>query len=152
MILTLALALQLTVAPNPECALTPDEAETLRDLKTRHWPAIYAAPDPAALEAFLHPQFQMIDGAGGISKTADEVAYLRTKAPDPSGRRFTYRIERLEVFPNCTAVISGQGRVETLAGDGRRRVATYRSSNVLIKVDGMWRPIASHVSGETQED
>jgi hypothetical protein len=56
------------------------------------------------------------------------------------------------VFPNCTAVISGQGRVETLAGDGRRQVATYRSSNVLIKVDGMWRPIASHVSGETQED
>lgn len=129
------------------CAQTPAEEQALRELKIRRWPALYARPDPAGLDAFLHPQFQMIDGAGAISKKADELAYLRTKTPDPPDRQFTYTIERLEVFPNCTAMISGQGRVETTQG-GRRHVSTYRSSNVLIKVHGAWRPIASHVSGE----
>lgn len=133
------------------CAQTPAEEQTLHDLKTRRWPAIYAQADAAALDAFLHPQFQMIDGAGGISKKADELAYLRTKKPDPPDRRFTYTIERLEVFPNCTAMISGQGRIELTDASGRREVSTYRSSNVLIKVDDAWRPIASHVSGEKDE-
>lgn len=146
MILTLA-----AMATASACSLTPAEEQTLRDLKTRRWPAIYAQPDPAALDAFLHPQFQVIDGAGGVTKKAEEVAWLRTKAPDPPNRRFTYTIERLEVFPNCTAMISGQGRIEVTTAEGRRQVSTYRSSNVLIKVDGAWRPIASHVSGEKDE-
>jgi len=145
MILTLA-----ALAAASACTLTPAEAQSLRDLKTRRWPAIYARPDPAALDAFLHPQFQMIDGAGAVSRKSDELEYLRTKSPDPPDREFTYTIERLEVFANCTAIISGQGRI-VVTKDGRRQVSTYRSSNVLIKADGVWRPIASHVSGERDE-
>lgn len=143
MILTLA-----ALAAASACSLTPAEEQFLRDLKTRRWPAIYAQPDPAGLEALLHPQFQVIDGAGGVSTRAEELAYVRTKKPDPPSRTFTYRIERLEVFPNCTAIISGQGRIVTTGPRGRPEVATYRSSNVLIKEGGTWRAIASHVSGE----
>lgn len=145
--IALLAAAQLAAAP---CALTPVEDRELRDLKTRRWPAIYAAPDPAALAALLHPSFQVIDGAGAVSTREDELAYLRSKAPDPPERRFTYRIERLEVFPNCTAVIAGEGRIVTTAPGRPPAVATYRSSNVLIKEDGVWRAILSHVSGDRE--
>ena len=126
------------------CSLTPAVERDLRILKTQEWPRIYREADVQALEALLAPGFQVIAGDGTVAGKVDEIAYLRTKKPDPPGRRFAYAIERLEVYPNCTAVVSGKGEVS----DPGRPTSTYRSSNVLVLEGGRWRAISSHVSGE----
>ena len=51
---------------------------------------------------------------------------------------FEYRIERLDIYDGRVAVIDGTGIAEKYR---------FKSSNVLIKQDGEWRAIASHVSG-----
>jgi ketosteroid isomerase-like protein len=53
---------------------------------------------------------------------------------------------RLEIFENGTAVVSGTGRMEGEDENGPYKI-TYQSSNVLIKRQGQWKAIASHVSG-----
>jgi hypothetical protein len=51
---------------------------------------------------------------------------------------FEYRIERLDIYDGRFAIIAGTGMAETYI---------YKSSNVLIKDNGQWRAVSSHVSG-----
>jgi ketosteroid isomerase-like protein len=57
-----------------------------------------------------------------------------------------FTIRRLEVFENGTAIVAGEGTIKGKDKDGSY-VLTYQSSNVLIKRSGLWKAIASHVSG-----
>ena len=78
----------------------------------------------------------MADNEGKLSDKAGELAWVAENAWNPGA--FEYRIERLDIYDGRWAVISGSGIAE------RYR---YRSSNVLIKEDGRWQAVASHVSG-----
>jgi len=51
---------------------------------------------------------------------------------------FEYRIERLDIYDGRWAIIDGTGIAETYS---------YKYSNVLIKEDGRWQAVASHVPG-----
>lgn len=119
----------------PAVALA-DDYEVLREFKTVLWPQAYRTQDVALLDRLLHDSFEMIDGEGNRSTKEKELEYISNNQWNPGS--FEFRIERLQIYQGSFAVIAGTGVAETY---------TYKSSNFLIKEDGAWRAIASHVSG-----
>lgn len=112
------------------------EEETLRNIKTVLWPQAYRTQDTVLLDRLLDDSFQMIDGDGNRSTKEKELAWITENQWNPGS--FEYRIERLEIFGGDTAIIDGTGLAEKYS---------YKSSNVLVKKDGRWQAVASHVSG-----
>ena len=121
-----------------------DEAE-LRRIKTEEWPRLYREQDVAGLDRLLAAEFQMLDAEGTVSTKAEELNWVRDNRP--GYERFRFEIDRLDVFENGTAIVSGRGIVDGRDAEGAATTTTYASSNVLIKRDGRWQAIASHVSG-----
>ena len=115
---------------------TANEADTLRKFKTVLWPQAYRNQDIELLDRMLHDSFVVITDSGEVSTKQDEIEFLRDNDWDPG--EFEYRIDRLDIYDSGVAVISGRGFAETY---------TYSSSNVLIKENGRWQAIGSHVSG-----
>jgi len=129
----LAVMLQL-----PAVAADDDEA-ILRELKTVLWQQAYREQDTVLLDRILHDSFRMIDAEGGYSDKQNELQWIATNPWDPG--KFEYRIERLDIYDGKFAIVAGKG----LASD-----YSYSSSNVLIKEDGRWQAVSSHVSGYQQ--
>lgn len=140
-----ALALLLACSPfRPGRAEPPTDEVVLRQMKEDLWPRAYREGDPALLDRILAKEFQMIDPDGGWSNKQKELEYVaKNKAQNKS---FRFEIRRLEVFENGTAVIAGRGIVIGPKSDPEGGYQ-YESSNILIKRDGRWQAIASHVSG-----
>lgn len=132
LLLLLALALTAPIA-------NADDYDTLRHFKTVLWPTAYRTQDTELLDRLLHDTFEMIDGEGNRSTKAEELDYIANNRWDPG--EFEYRIERLHIYQDRFAVIDGTGIAERY---------TYKSSNFLVKEDGEWRAIASHVSGRRE--
>ncbi len=141
-LLLLVLSL-LALTSTTATAAEPDDHAQLRHIKLELWPKAYREQDVELLDRILDDSFQMIDGRGQISTKADELAWI-AKHPT-SYDSFNYEIERLDVYAGQSAIVAGQG---TIAGtrDGKAWTHVYRSSNVLIKRDGRWVAVASHVS------
>lgn len=139
----LLLVLSLLALTSTATAVEPDDQAQLRHIKLELWPKAYREQDVELLDRILDESFQMIDGRGKISTKADEVAWIAENAT--SYDSFHYEIERLDVYAGLSAIVAGQG---TIAGtrDGKVWTHVYRSSNVLIKRDGRWVAVASHVS------
>ena len=78
-----------------------------------------------------------------------ELEWVRNNKPVYSS--FVFKIKRLEIFDKKTAVIAGTGIVKGAPGPDGPMDFTYESSNVLIKRDGRWQAILSHVSGIVEE-
>ena len=116
--------------------ISADDYEVLRHFKTVLWPQAYRTQDVELLDRMLDDSFEMIDGEGNVSTKQDELEWVRDNAWDPGS--FEYRIERLQIYQGSFAVIAGTGVAETY---------TYKSSNFLVRENGEWRAIASHVSG-----
>lgn len=116
-------------------AFADDEA-TLRHFKTVLWPQAYRTQDVELLDSMLHESFEVIDNEGNVSTKQGELDFITNNQWDPGS--FEYRIDRLDIYDDRIAIISGAGIASTY---------TYKSSNVLIKEDGKWRAISSHVSG-----
>ena len=136
-LLAIAMALMLSPIAGAEPS-TPDDEATLRHLKTVLWPQAYRTQDTGLLDDLLDDSFQLIDAGGNRSTKAGELAWIAENAWNPG--EFEYRIERLDIYPNGTAIVAGEG----VASD-----YSYRSSNVLVKRNGQWKAISSHVSGYT---
>jgi hypothetical protein len=123
------------------CVVEPSSAQegdesVLRHFKTVLWPQAYRTQDIELLDRMLHPTFQMIDDAGKRSNKKKELDYISKNHWNP--QHFVYTIERLDIYEGKFAVIDGTGETLTYR---------YKSSNYLIKENGEWRAIASHVSG-----
>ena len=116
-------------------AVQADDDAELRHIKTVLWPQAYREQDVALLDRLLDDSFQLIDAEGNRSTKLGELEHIAGNRWDPG--EFVYRIERLDVY----------GDVAIVAGEGVATRYSYRSSNVLIKRDGRWRAVASHVSG-----
>ena len=134
----IAFAVLLMVAPN---ASAENDEETLRHLKTVLWPQAYRTQDVELLDSLLHNSFEVINADGGRSNKRQEIDFIRNNEWDPG--TFEFRIDRLDVYDDSIAIISGTGIAEAYS---------YTSSNVLIKVDERWQAIASHVSGVENRD
>lgn len=113
-----------------------DDYEVLREFKTVLWPQAYRTQDVPLLNRMLHESFEMIDAEGNRSTKHQELEYVRNNQWDPGN--FEYRIERLQIYEGSFAAIDGTGVADSY---------TYKSSNFLIKENGVWQAIASHVSG-----
>ena len=120
-----------------------DEA-ALREIKEVLWPKAYFEQDTELLGRLLAPEFQMVDGDGNWTTRADELDWVSKNKPGYDS--LTFELKRLEVFENGTAIAAGTGTIRGTDEDGPY-VAQYQSTNVLIKRNGVWRAIASHVSG-----
>jgi len=114
----------------------PNDEATLRHFKTVLWPQAYRTQDVELLDRMLHDSFQMIDDRGIRSTKQKELAWIAENQWNPGA--FEYRIERLDIYDGRWAIIDGSGIAEKYR---------YRSSNVLVKEDGRWQAVASHVSG-----
>jgi hypothetical protein len=114
----------------------PADEETLRHFKTVLWPQAYRTQDVELLGTLLHDSFQMIDDQGNRSTKEKELAWIAEHEWNPG--TFEYHIERLDIYDGRWAIIDGTGIAEKY---------NYKSSNVLIKQDGRWQAVASHVSG-----
>ena len=130
----------LVLGVSAGCVDSNDE-EFLREFKTEMWPRAYRTQDVELLNQMLHESFVVITDTGDISTKQGELDWIAANAWDPG--EFEYRIERLDIYDGNTAIISGQGVAEEYS---------YRSSNVLIKEDGRWQAVSSHVSGFEMTD
>lgn len=120
------------------------DGDFLRRLKEVEWPKAYREQIPTLLDEILADEFQVINNDGAWSDKVKELE--RVRATRPSYDKFRFEIKRLEVFDNGTAIIAGTGH-----GSGKDKEGSYtfeyQSSNILIKRNGKWKAIASHVSG-----
>ena len=141
--LTLALCGALALGTAGEADRSADEV-ALRELKEVLWPKAYFEQDTELLGRILAPEFQMVDGDGNWSTKAAELDWVAKNKPGYDS--LTFEIRRLDVFENGTAIAAGTGTIRGKDEDGPY-VGQYQSTNVLIKRDGQWRAVASHVSG-----
>lgn len=146
-ILLLLIAATWLVPPALATEPDPDEA-ALRELKEVLWPKAYFEQDTALLDRILADEFKMIDGSGAWSTKADELEWVADNKPAYDS--LVFEIRRLEIFNGDAAVVAGTGTIRGSDEDGPY-VAEYQSTNVLVKRDGEWRAVASHVSGYRQK-
>ncbi len=132
-------------AGGKKCGKT--DKEILTHLKTVLWPKAYREKDTKLLDRILAKEFQMVDGLGNWSTKAQEMAGLPKGEWNPD--KFEFKIKRLDIFENGTAVVAGMGYITNKREDGTY-LTVYHSSNILIKRDGRWQAISSHVSGATE--
>lgn len=137
-----------TTSSTNTVVITDDDEATLREFKTVLWPKAYGEQDTVLLDQLLHKDFQMIDDNGDTYTKADELAYIANYGP--SYDEFNFEIIRLDIFDNGTAVVSGEGTMKGVEA-GEAYITKYKSSNVLVKMDGQWKAISSHVSGVKEE-
>lgn len=121
-----------------------DDEASLREIKEVLWPKAYFEQDTELLDRILADEFKMIDGSGTWSTKADEIEWVANNKP--SYDSLVFEIQRLEIFDGDTSIVAGTGTVRGSDEDGPY-VANYQSTNVLVKQDGRWRAVASHVSG-----
>lgn len=120
-----------------------DEA-AIRELKETLWAKAYFEQDTALLDRILAPEFQMVDDSGAWSTKAAELEWIAKNKPGYDS--LTFEIRRLDIFENGTAIAAGTGTIRGRDDKGSY-VGQYQSTNVLIKRDGQWRAVASHISG-----
>lgn len=142
--LRIAVVLVLTTLAPALAGGSPTDEQELRRIKEELWPRAYREGDAALLDRLLAAEFQMIDPEGGGSDKAGELEFVRTGRW--VNRSFRFEIRRLDVFENGTAVVAGRGVVVGPESDPDGGYQ-YKSSNVLIRRDGRWQAISSHVSG-----
>lgn len=117
-----------------------EDQKTLRYLKEVEWPKAYAEQDTLLLDRILGDDFKMIDQSGNWYSKKDELDWVKKNATNNDS--FHYEIKRFEILDNGTAIICGTGHI---LKDSVKSI--YQSSNVLVKREGKWKAIMSHVSG-----
>lgn len=143
-----AILMSCTTPETNPIIVTDEDEEVLREFKTVLWPKAYAEQDTALLNSMLHEEFELVDDNGDKYTKADELEYISNYGPTYD--EFDFEITRLDIFENGTAVISGTGTMKGVDG-AEAYITTYKSSNVVVKVEGQWKAINSHVSGVKEE-
>jgi len=138
-----AACLLAAAVPARSTDVSADEA-ALRELKTVLWPRAYFTQDVKLLDRILADEFQSVDDAGSWSTKAEEIAWLAKNRPAYDS--LTFKVRRLEIFNGDTAIVAGTGTIRGKDQSGEY-VGEYQSSNFFMKRDGIWRAVASHVSG-----
>lgn len=132
-----------TQTPKSTSIISEQDQALLWHLKEVDWPKAYREQDTILLDAILGDDFQMIDADGNWSNKAQELEWIKLHASPHDS--FFFEIKRLDILPNGTAMISGTGHIFK---DSTKTI--YQSSNVVVKRNGQWKAIASHVSGIQQ--
>ena len=146
------LAAATVLSSGAACASASDrEADiaTLTEKKIVIWPKLYAERDADGLDAFLGDEFVVLNPDGTKRTKADELKFLRETPPDDEESDFLYTIDDI-VFPtDDMAIIYGHGDSTRETEDGEPCHHNYWSSNTLVRREGEWKAVFSHVSGVT---
>lgn len=138
-IVTIFIMISCQEASKERSVIEKDE-ETLRYLKEIEWPRAYREQDTLLLDKILGEDFQLIDQSGGRYSKNDELNWIKEHAMEHDS--FYYEIKRLDLFENGAAIIASTGHIFN-----DTTYSLYESSNVLIKRNGTWKAVLSHVSG-----
>lgn len=123
----------------------------LRDIKLKTWPSFYRNQDVKGLAEFLHEDFHVVGADGSVSPRNDELAWVKKSSWNPTG--FLYTVNSIVCPAPGVALIVGEGRFKARSKDKAAWIEhRYVSSNVLVAVDGRWRAVSSHISGEQSKE
>ncbi len=128
----------------PDVSPQGDDEAKLTHFKKVLWKKAYRDQDTKLLDQLLADEFQVIFADGNWSDKDKELAYIQKNKPNYDS--FEYEIKRLDIYKNGTAIIAGEGHVIGKNDRGPYEYK-YQSSNVLIKRNGVWKAVSSHVSG-----
>lgn len=117
-----------------------EEKNILRKLKETEWPYAYQKQDTIVLDRILGEDFQKIDAEGNWSDKRFEMNWIKKNKMKTDS--FFFEIKRLDVLENETAIIAGTGHI-TIGTEKK----IYQSTNILVKRNGIWKAVSSHVSG-----
>lgn len=117
-----------------------EEKVKLRYLKEVEWPKAYREQDTVLLDRILGEDFQMVTNDGEWSNKIEQLERIKQTAMNHDS--FRYEIKRLEILENGTAIIAGTGHIIN-----NSKESIYQSSNILVKRNGVWEAVLSHVSG-----
>ena len=117
-----------------------EEKVKLRYLKEVEWPKAYREQDTVLLDRILGEDFQMVTNDGEWSNKIEQLERIKQTAMNRDS--FRYEIKRLEILENSTAIIAGTGHIIN-----NNKESIYQSSNILVKRNGVWKAVLSHVSG-----
>ena len=123
--------------------LTADE-QMVKKIKENDLPRAYQSQDTELLAQILADEFLMIDADGNSFGKKQEIEYVRENKP--TYETFNYSVGRLLIFDQTTAILNGLGII-TGSDDHGSYTTTYQSSDVMIKRNGQWQAVSSHVSG-----
>lgn len=132
-------------AAKTDDARAADIAE-LTEIKVNEWRRIYAERDAEALEDFLAEEFIVLSPVGVMSTKDEEIEYLRTTPPDSAPSDFVYSISEILFQGEDVAVIFGHGDSTRSTEEGEPCHHRYWSSNTLVRENGAWKALFSHVS------
>ena len=127
------------IKEDPSINISEDK-EKLRYLKEVEWPKAYREQDTILLDRILGDDFQMVTNDGEWSNKEKQLERIKSTAMNHDS--FRYEIQRLEILENGTAIIAGTGHIIN-----NNKESIYQSSNILIKRNGVWKAVLSHVSG-----
>ena len=144
MLVKLCISSVLLVSLTSHAMDNDDDQKFLRELKTSVWPSAYKNADAELLGSILHDNFKLVDANGETVNKAQELAFLKDYVWPHS--KFVYHIDSINITAQNTAVVIGNGKASGQNDEGEY-CFTYTSSNVLVKQDGQWQAILSHVSG-----
>ena len=122
------------------------DIKALTEAKVETWRQIYRDQDAAGLAEFLDDDFVFITGTGRIVTKNDEVTYLSENTIDMAAD-FKFHIEDIIFTSSDTAIVYGTGKSTRENDEGKPCAHSYKSSNTLIRKNGNWHPVFSHVSG-----
>jgi len=126
-----------------------DDVAVLTEKKVIVWPRLYAERDAAGLDEFLADGFKVLEPDGFVRTKDDEIAWLRETPPDEESSDFVFTIRDIVFAEDSVAVVYGHGDSTRETEDGQPCHHNYWSSNTFIRQDGVWKPVFSHVSGDT---
>ena len=130
----------LNQAPSPRSGGGVEQE--IRQMDTARRDAIKRS-DVAALERIYADSLVVTGADGRVATKADELALNR-----PGNRTvFAYDSSDLSVqVYGDTAILTGRNTVKDRIRDQAPREATYRFTQVWLKLDGRWQIVAVHVS------
>jgi ketosteroid isomerase-like protein len=98
--------------------------------------------DIAAMERLLAPEFVLVNSSAEVQTRAEAIAEVR--AGDPVYERFENHGMHARVYGDA-AVVQGITSLKGLSG-GKPFVVDVRFTDTLVKVDGRWAIVVSHVT------
>lgn len=145
-VLFLVFVFQACNCPEPSgMAYTEKEIDELYQLKEVDWPKAYREQDTVLLDKILAEEFHFITSDGSYSSKGQELDWIKNNPF--SADSFYFEIKVVKHFENGTAIVAGTGHILV---DSTETI--YESSNILIRRDGRWQAISSHVSGVRELD
>lgn len=125
---------------NPSDSLEQRLAQLKRD-----WGKAYVRRDAAFLENLLGAEYSVTDDAGQTANRAEIMADFHSG--ETTYEATSYEDAKVKIYGNV-AIVAGRGTVKGRGKSGAFH-RQYFSTNVLVKRNGRWQAVATHISGVT---